>query len=231
MSIFARVAAIGAVIASVLTFPAAAGPREDAMEVLKASTATVKKFLASENWTAVRNLMGGARAIVVFPDLIKGGFIVGGQSGSGILMTRVGDQWSDPVFLSFTTGSVGFQAGIAKIEALMMIMSDDGPKHMIDGMMSVGGTTTWALANLGVGAATGGGGKGINSITVEYSQGLFGGGSFEGGGTSLSTDRINAVYGPGTTAATITSGKAGTLPEAGELRRALSEATKKAWAG
>jgi len=43
--------------------------------------------------------------MVVVPDLIKGGFIVGGKHGRGVASCRTADGWSAPAFVSVGGGS------------------------------------------------------------------------------------------------------------------------------
>src|SRR5512143_3036572 len=58
-------------------------------------------------------LFDEARAIVVVPDTIKAGFIIGGRRGHGLLSVRNPDgSWSNPSFVRLTGGSIGLQAGV-----------------------------------------------------------------------------------------------------------------------
>lgn len=57
-------------------------------------------------------LLRDARAIAIIPGVIKGAFIVGGRHGTGVISVRGEDgNWSDPLFVSLTGGSVGWQIG------------------------------------------------------------------------------------------------------------------------
>ncbi|OPY90266.1 MAG: hypothetical protein A4E72_00746 [Syntrophus sp. PtaU1.Bin208] len=67
-----------------------------------------------------------AKAILVFPDIVKGGFIVGGQYGEGALIKDgkvVG-------FYSTVSASYGLQAGIQKYGYALFLMSDSALRFL-----------------------------------------------------------------------------------------------------
>ena len=56
----------------------------------------------------VRKLMKSAKAVVVFPSILKGAFFVGAEGGSGVLLAKgEGDRWSYPA-RSRSTSGLGF---------------------------------------------------------------------------------------------------------------------------
>lgn len=69
--------------------------------------------------------MGGeAKAILVFPDIVKGGFIVGGQYGEGA-MIKSGKVSS---YYNTVQASWGLQAGVQKYAYVLFLMSDNALK-------------------------------------------------------------------------------------------------------
>jgi len=56
------------------------------------------------------SLISQAKCIAVIPKLTKGGFIVGGEHGNGVISCRTSSGWSAPAFITMTGGSVGLQA-------------------------------------------------------------------------------------------------------------------------
>lgn len=69
-------------------------------------------------------LLKNAKAILIVPNLVKVGFIIGGQGGDGVLLRRNGKVWSYPAFYSMGSPSLGLQAGINSAEVVLLIMSD-----------------------------------------------------------------------------------------------------------
>ena len=62
------------------------------------------------------NLLNRAYAVAVIPNVIKGGFIVGGSYGKGVLMVRRNDgAWSNPAFIKLANVGIGWQAGAGMV--------------------------------------------------------------------------------------------------------------------
>jgi len=77
------------------------------------------KSLYAKN-TAARLLGDKARAVLVFPHIVKAGFMFGGQIGDGVLMKggrTVG-------FYNSLAGSYGFQAGLQVFGYALFFMND-----------------------------------------------------------------------------------------------------------
>ena len=67
-----------------------------------------------------------AKAILVFPSITKGGFIVGGQYGEGVLLRE-----GKPVaYYSTVSASYGLQAGIQKFGYALFFMTDAALKYL-----------------------------------------------------------------------------------------------------
>src|SRR2546423_6752562 len=58
-----------------------------------------------------RELLDRAEAVAVFPGVLKGGFIVGGRGGSGVISRRVANGWSAPAVFCLGGGRIGFPNG------------------------------------------------------------------------------------------------------------------------
>ncbi len=81
-------------------------------EIVTASSDILKELTSSPDKGLPRKMLQEAQAIAVFPHVIKAGFVVGGRHGRGVISIRQDDgSWSNPLPLSITGGSVGFQAG------------------------------------------------------------------------------------------------------------------------
>ena len=112
----AVIAAMGIVALSLaLTSPAL--PAE-APSVEKNAEAALKKLYASQ---AVAEELGGkAKAILVFPNIFKAGFLAGAHYGEGVLFKD-----GKPVGrYSSTAGSFGLQAGVQVFGYAMFLMTD-----------------------------------------------------------------------------------------------------------
>ena len=65
-----------------------------------------------------------AKAILVFPDIVKGGFIVGGQYGEGAMFKN----GKVSGYYNTVQASWGLQAGVKKYAYTLFLMSDDALK-------------------------------------------------------------------------------------------------------
>src|SRR5713101_4778775 len=103
MRIQVTVLLLAALVASVSPPLALAAGRQ---ELNRDATRALRSLTA--NNTAARLLSGKARAVLVFPSIVKAGFMFGGQMGDGVLMTQGG---AAGYYNSFAA-SYGLQAGI-----------------------------------------------------------------------------------------------------------------------
>src|SRR5262249_13552952 len=78
-----------------------------------------------------KDLIGKAKAIAVFPQVLKVALSVGGEGGRGVVSKRTGDGWSDPVFFRGGGPSFGAQVGASSTDYFLLLMNDES----IDGLM------------------------------------------------------------------------------------------------
>lgn len=75
---------------------------------------------------AAQKMAGIAKGILVFPSIIKGGFIIGGQYGEGAL--RVGGKTAG--FYRTVSASYGLQAGAQTFGYALFFLSDSDLKYL-----------------------------------------------------------------------------------------------------
>jgi SH3 domain-containing YSC84-like protein 1 len=78
-----------------------------------------------------RDLIAKAKAIAVFPQVLKVAFSVGGEGGRGVVSRRTADGWSDPVFFRGGGPSFGAQVGASSTDYFLLMMNDES----LDGLM------------------------------------------------------------------------------------------------
>src|SRR5947209_18771438 len=79
----------------------------DAARQLDAAAQVIQNMTSSNQIPP--SLLNQSQCIAVVPRLTKGGFIVGGEHGSGVVSCRTTSGWSEPAFIAITDGSVGLQ--------------------------------------------------------------------------------------------------------------------------
>jgi lipid-binding SYLF domain-containing protein len=78
-----------------------------------------------------KELAKTARGALVFPNIVKAGFLVGVQYGEGALVrAKQGGGYYIANYYSITAGSYGFQAGVQSFGYVMALMSDAAVEHV-----------------------------------------------------------------------------------------------------
>lgn len=118
MTIKRRDAMIGFISVTALTFalaePASAA---SATELIRASDAALANLY--EKQPKAKLLGQRARAILVFPSIVKAGFIVGAQTGNGVLF----EDGLPMYFYNISAGSYGLQAGVQSFSYALFFMT------------------------------------------------------------------------------------------------------------
>ena len=179
-----------------LTFtalPLMAQEKQD--EKLQKSAQVLKEFAGMKE-TIPAQLMAKAEGIVVIPGLIKAGFGVGGQRGRGVAMVKNADGgWSDPVFVTLTGGSVGFQAGVQSIDLIMVFTKGSVLTSLAKGEFTLGGDVSVAAGPDGRSSSASTDTK-FDAAVYSYSRskGLFAGLTINGSKLAADKDANAAFY-------------------------------------
>jgi SH3 domain-containing YSC84-like protein 1 len=104
--------------------------REAAAQSVKAGN-VFDSIMRTPDKAIPQDLLAHAKAIAVFPQVIKAAFFIGGEGGRGVVSRRTRTGWSDPVFLRAGGGSVGPQFGASATDIVLLFMNDDA----VDGLM------------------------------------------------------------------------------------------------
>lgn len=85
------------------------------------------------------DLLRGARGVAIFPNVLKGGFVVGVRHGRGVILVRDNaGKWQPPVFLSITGGSVGWQAGLQATDLLLIFRTRSSVDSLLKNKLTLG---------------------------------------------------------------------------------------------
>ncbi len=173
-------------------------------------------------------LLHNARGIMIFPELVKAGFIFGAQGGSGVLLSRdpATNTWSYPAFYVFGAGSFGLQAGIQLSKIVFIIMSDKALNALMSDEFKVGAEAGIAIVTIGAGAeASTTSAAGGDIYAFATSMGLFGGVALQGGIIKPRVAYDHDYYGPTVRAEDIVLARTAKNPGADPLREALAKAS------
>jgi lipid-binding SYLF domain-containing protein len=137
------------------------------------------------------DLLNKSECVIILPSVKKGGFIIAGQYGKGLMTCRTGEKftgpWSAPIMRQSSGGSVGFQAGGEAIDYVILVLNDKGARTVMDGKVKLGGDASIAAGPVGREAeASTTGNMSTEMLSYSRTNGVFAGVSLEG--TSLGPD-------------------------------------------
>ena len=207
----------------------AGSAREDTDKRLQSSVEVLHSIMATPDKGIPEEVLSNAKCILVVPDLIKGGFILGGKHGRGVASCRTGHGWSAPAFVSIGGGSWGLQIGVEGVDLVMLVMNDQGFQHLLSSKFALSGEGSVAAGPVGRHASAGTDWK-MNTEVLTYSRskGVFAGLTLEGAVVQQDNDSTRAIYGKNMRFRNILSGNVST-PESGEqFVKAVSDAGQQA---
>ena len=188
---------------------AAAAPPED--ERARNAVRVLSEIQKIPEQAIPDKLLDEARAILVVPDTIKAGLVLGGRRGHGLMSVKGTDgAWSNPVFVTLTGGSVGFQAGVQSADVVLVFRNDRSLDDVVNGKFTLGADAGVAAGPVGRSAAAATDGQLKAEIwSWSRARGLFAGVALDGAVLQIDDEANTAVYGSAATPRAIFESRAG----------------------
>lgn len=167
----------------------AAAQSAEAAQVFNAITQAPDK-------TIPESLLKRAKAIAVFPQVIKAAFVIGGEGGRGVLSRRTAAGWDNSVLFRAGGASVGWQIGASATDFVLLFMNDEAIHGLMKDKFELGADA--AVAAGPVGREAGAGTDALMQAQVlsySRSRGLFAGISLKGVVVKPDDDLNQAIYG------------------------------------
>ena len=98
------------------------GDVADARQIIDGAVKVVDKMKTQKH---AAQLLQKAKGIYIVPSFGRGGLIVGGRGGAGVMLAKHGGHWTDPAFFNFGGVSIGAQAGGSGGSVAFILMSQD----------------------------------------------------------------------------------------------------------
>ncbi len=195
ITMLAALLAVEMLLASYM--PAVASDKEQVQLLVDKARITLSDFMSDRNYVWLHDNIKHAKGVLIFPQVIKGGFIFGGSGGTGVFLARderTGN-WSEPAF--YTLGSVifGLLIGGEASEVVMLAMTQKAIDSMFSTSFKLGGEASVALGPVGAGAKAQ---ADLPSVTADFltfakAKGLYAGLNFEGAVIAV-RDSMNTSY-------------------------------------
>ncbi len=140
---------------------------------------TLEIFMRDPDQRWIQENIGKAKGVLIAPEILKGGFIVGGSGGRAVLMTRDAKTgaWNGPAFYSLASASIGLQIGAERAQTVVLVMTDRAVNSLMKTSMKLGGSLGIAAGPIGAGAQTN-----VRSDFVAFTRakGIYGGVNLDG---------------------------------------------------
>jgi lipid-binding SYLF domain-containing protein len=151
-------------------------------DLVERARLSLLRLMSHRDTPELKDYVGRARGVVIVPALIKGGFIIGGEGGAGVMLVKGSDgSWSSPTFYTLAAGSIGLQIGGQVSEVVFALMSDGAVDAILSNNAKLGADLSVAIGPMGKGveASTT---TNLNADVYAFSTavGAFAGGALEG---------------------------------------------------
>src|SRR5688572_23716225 len=182
---------------------------QDEIEQTTKAATIFREIMSAPDKAIPQRILDNADCIAVFPTVIKAAFGIGGRGGRGVVICRGANGWSAPAYLNVGGASFGLQIGAEATDYVMLFMTPDSARSLLETNVKLGGNVSVAAGPIGreAGAATD---LKLNSQILSYSRskGLFAGAALEGAVIETAKNDMRDVYGENATAKSVLFGGA-----------------------
>lgn len=215
--------ACAALLAMVALLTPAAHADSDQANLVEQARITVDHLKKDKEFGDAKALLRHARGVLIVPALLKGGFFVGGEGGSGVLLSKSRNGWSYPAFYTLASGSFGLQIGLEQAELIMIVMNDKALSAVMRNEFKIGADAGLAIVTLGSSAeAATTSAAGADIVVWASASGAYAGISINGSIIKPRASWNEAYYGRAVSVADIVTKRAVSNPGADSLRQDLA---------
>ena len=208
--------------------PALADDVQQSQQLVEKGRLTLESFAADPNMGGgLRALLKKARGVLIYPQVLRGAFIVGAGGGSGVFLARdekTGD-WSGPAFYSMGQASWGLQIGGDASEVILVALTNRGVMALLSTSAKLGVDAGVAVGPIGAGAEAATANLSADIISYSRAKGLYAGISLEGAVVATRGDLNRAYYGPDASPTEILISRTVKNPHAETLVAAVAKAS------
>src|ERR1041385_3127848 len=152
----------------------------DQTDVLDHADRTVSHLKSDPAFKVAADMLRQAKAVLIVPRLVEGGFLFGAEGGDGVLLKRFGKGWSSPAFYSLASASFGLQIGLEQAELVFIIMTDRALRGIERSEVKLGAGAGITVVTLSSGAEGATSGQGGDIVVWASGTGAYGGLTFNG---------------------------------------------------
>ncbi len=184
-------------VTAVLLFTVTAfADKKEEVERAKKAAQVFREIMDAPDQAIPQDLLNRANCVAVFPSVKKGGFVVGGQFGRGLISCRKTGGWSAPAYFTIGGGSFGLQIGAQAVDLVLLVMNESGVEGILKSKFEIGAGAAAAAGPVGRNASASTDAT-LNAQILSYSRskGLFAGLELKGSVIKEDEDANKDVYG------------------------------------
>jgi len=177
--------------------PAVASDEERVQLLVDRARITFNDFMSDRYYSWLHDNIKNAKGVLIFPQVIKGGFIFGASGGTGVFLARdeKTGNWSEPAFYTVGSGTFGLQIGGESAQVVMLAMTQKAIDSVLSSSFKLGADGSVALGPVGAGGKAQ---ADIPSVTADFltfskEKGLYAGLNLEGAVIAV-RDSMNKTY-------------------------------------
>jgi lipid-binding SYLF domain-containing protein len=157
----------------------------------------MKEIMMAPDNSIPEELLYKCKAIAIYPNVLKGGFIIGAKFGKGVVLARdANGNWGPVAFSTIGGGSFGFQIGGSATDLVLVIMNERGLEGFLSTRFTLGGDAAVAAGPVGRNS------QALTDLSMRAgilsysrSRGLFAGVSLDGAVVTQDNNSNSAYYG------------------------------------
>ncbi len=173
------------------------GAQEKQSIKLENARLVYEEMIDGKNGGIPSSIRTDSRCIAVIPHVVKGGFLVGGRHGNGVMSCHDEEGvWSPPVFIEIEGVSLGLQIGGQASDLVLFFMSEKAARSLMTSKFTLGGDASVAAGPLGKEAQLSSD-PNLKAEIFSYARarGLFAGASLQGSRLAPDQKAIESYYG------------------------------------
>ncbi len=198
----------------------------DAQQLVDEARMTFEAFNTDPDMgPSMRAIVQRAKAVLIYPQILRLAFIFGGSGGSGVLLARDENAkvWTGPAFYTIGQFSFGVQAGGEAAEVVLVALTDRGLSALLSTSAKLGADVGIALGPIGAGAEAATANLSGDIVSYSRAKGLYAGLSVNGAVVATRGALNQAYYGKEVTPSAILIEREVTNPHAAPLIEAVAK--------
>jgi lipid-binding SYLF domain-containing protein len=130
---------LGCLLTAATTTESLGYSKAEARQRAQKAAQAFQEIMSAPDQSIPQELIDRAQCVAVFPSVKKGGFIVGGQYGKGLISCRRSQgSWGAPAYFTIGGGSFGLQIGGQEVDLVLLIMNKSGVEGLLQDKFEIG---------------------------------------------------------------------------------------------